>query len=76
VIRVGSQVSALFGELGHWKKVLLRLMQRARRRIAKTLGHFARVGEATGVIAHSPGLLGSILNLINLHPFDAMPWET
>lgn len=42
---------------------------------AKILGHFARVGEATGAIAHFPGLLGSVLNLVNLRPFDAVPWE-
>lgn len=42
---------------------------------AKILGHFARVGEATKPIAHFPGLLGSILNLINMRPYDAVPWE-
>jgi hypothetical protein len=45
------------------------------RKASKILGHFARVGEATKAIAHFPGLLGSILNLINMRPYDAVPWE-
>jgi hypothetical protein len=42
---------------------------------AKILGHYARVGKATREIAHFPGLLGSTLNLINMRPYDAVPWE-
>jgi hypothetical protein len=42
---------------------------------AKILGHYARVGDATRPIAHFPGLLGSILNLVNMRPYDAVPWE-
>lgn len=45
------------------------------RKASKILGHFARVGSATRAIAHFPGLLGSILNLINMRPYDAVPWE-
>ena len=45
------------------------------RKATKILGHFARVGEATKPIAHFPGLLGSCLNLINLRPYEAVPWE-
>jgi len=42
---------------------------------SKILGHYARVSRATRDIAHFPGLLGSILNLINMRPYDAVPWE-
>jgi hypothetical protein len=45
------------------------------RQAAKILGHYARVGEATKPIAHFPGLLGSVLNLVNMRPYDAVPWE-
>lgn len=45
------------------------------RKAAKILGHYARVGRATREIAHFPGLLGSTLNLINMRPHDAVPWE-
>ena len=41
----------------------------------KILGHYARVGGATRDIAHFPGLLGTTLNLINLRPFNSVPWE-
>jgi len=44
-------------------------------KIAKILGHFARVGAATRSLAHFPGLLGSVLNLINIRPFEAIPWQ-
>lgn len=45
------------------------------RKVTKILGHVARVGKATHAIAHFPGLLGSVLNLINLRPYSAIPWE-
>jgi hypothetical protein len=45
------------------------------RKAAKILGHYARVGRATRPLAHFPGLLGSVLNLINMRPYDAVPWE-
>jgi hypothetical protein len=45
------------------------------RKATKILGHFARVGQATRPIAHFPCLLGSMLTLINLRPYDAIPWE-
>ena len=41
----------------------------------KILGHYARVGGATRDIAHFPGLLGTTLNLINLRPYNSVPWE-
>lgn len=46
------------------------------RKVTKILGHYARVGRATSRVAHFPGLLGGILNLVNLQPFDAIPWES
>jgi hypothetical protein len=45
------------------------------RKASKILGHFARVGRVTYPIAHFPGFLGSIFNLINMRPYDAVPWE-
>jgi hypothetical protein len=45
------------------------------RKATKILGHFARVGEATKAIAHFPGLLGSVLNLVTMRPYNAVPWE-
>jgi hypothetical protein len=45
------------------------------RKATKILGHYARVGDATRPIAHFPGLLGSVLNLVNMRPYDAVPWE-
>jgi hypothetical protein len=45
------------------------------KKATKVLGHFARVGRATKAIAHFPGLLGSMLNLINMGPYGAVPWE-
>eukprot|EP00523_Entomoneis_sp_CCMP467_P007038 CAMPEP_0168735736 /NCGR_PEP_ID=MMETSP0724-20121128/9493_1 /TAXON_ID=265536 /ORGANISM="Amphiprora sp., Strain CCMP467" /LENGTH=586 /DNA_ID=CAMNT_0008782901 /DNA_START=130 /DNA_END=1890 /DNA_ORIENTATION=- len=41
----------------------------------RILGHFARVGDATKPLAHFPGLLGTLLKLITLFPFDRIPWE-
>eukprot|EP00339_Tiarina_fusa_P026268 CAMPEP_0117045014 /NCGR_PEP_ID=MMETSP0472-20121206/31164_1 /TAXON_ID=693140 ORGANISM="Tiarina fusus, Strain LIS" /NCGR_SAMPLE_ID=MMETSP0472 /ASSEMBLY_ACC=CAM_ASM_000603 /LENGTH=571 /DNA_ID=CAMNT_0004756899 /DNA_START=149 /DNA_END=1864 /DNA_ORIENTATION=- len=55
--------------VGNWDRDLML------RKTSKILGHFARVGEATKAIAHFPGLLGSILNLVNMRPYDAVPWE-
>lgn len=55
--------------VGDWDRDLML------RKASKILGHFARVGQATRDIAHFPGLLGSILNLINMRPYDAVPWE-
>lgn len=55
--------------VGDWDRDLML------RKASKILGHFARVGRATRDIAHFPGLLGSILNLINMRPYDAVPWE-
>jgi len=54
---------------GDWDKDLLLC------KAVKILGHYARVGRATRDIAHFPGLLGSILNLVNLRPYTAVPWE-
>lgn len=45
------------------------------RKATKLLGHFARVGEATEPMAHFPGLLGSLLNLISLRPYQCAPWD-
>jgi len=41
----------------------------------RILGHFARVGEATKPLAHHPGLLGTLLKIITLFPYDRIPWE-
>lgn len=45
------------------------------RKATKILGHFARVGEATRPLAHFPGFLGSIMNLINIRPYSVIPFE-
>ncbi len=45
------------------------------RKTTKILGHFARVGKATRPLAHFPGFLGSILNLINMRPYSTIPFE-
>lgn len=45
------------------------------RKATKLLGHFARVGEATEPMAHFPGVLGSLVELISLSPFQYAPWE-
>lgn len=45
------------------------------RKTTKILGHFARVGKATRPMAHFPGFLGSILNLINMRPYTSIPFE-
>jgi hypothetical protein len=42
---------------------------------SKTLGHFARVGEATKPMAFHPGLLSTLINLMNVQPNDAVPVE-
>ena len=55
--------------VGNWDRDLML------RKASKILGHFARVGAATKPIAHFPGFLGSVLNLINMRPYDAVPWE-
>ena len=41
----------------------------------RILGHFARVGNVTKALAHHPGLLGTLLRLISVRPFDRVPWE-
>jgi hypothetical protein len=46
------------------------------RKAVKLLGHFARVGEATGPMAHFPGLLGTLISLISMRPYDIIPWES
>lgn len=45
------------------------------RKVTKILGHFARVGDATHPLAHFPGLLGSLVNLVTLRPYESTPWE-
>lgn len=45
------------------------------RKATKILGHYARVGHATKVIAHYPCLLGVLLDLASFKPFCAVPWE-
>jgi hypothetical protein len=45
------------------------------RKATKILGHFARVGKATRQLAHFPGFLGSILNLMNVRPYSTIPFE-
>jgi len=45
------------------------------RKATKILGHFARVGSATKPMAHFPGLLGCLINLVTLRPYDCVPWE-
>lgn len=42
---------------------------------SKTLGHFARVGDATQPMAFHPGLLSTLINLMNAQPHDAVPVE-
>ena len=41
----------------------------------RILGHLARVGGATKALAHFPGLLGTLLKLITLYPYQRIPWE-
>ena len=41
----------------------------------KTLGHFARVGDATRPMAYHPGLLSTLINLMNAQPHDSVPAE-
>ena len=65
---VSPPLEGLYGYGNDDRDILLR-------KASKILGHFARVGEATRPIAHFPGLLGSILNLINMRPYDSIPWE-
>ena len=45
------------------------------RHCTRILGHFARVGNVTKTLAHSPGLLGLLVNLITLYPYDRIPFE-
>jgi hypothetical protein len=45
-------------------------------KITRILGHFARIGEATKPLAHFPRLLGTLLKLITLYPYERIPWET
>eukprot|EP00934_Nitzschia_sp_Nitz4_P005746 Nitzschia sp. Nitz4//scaffold161_size51353//2757//4489//NITZ4_006939-RA/size51353-processed-gene-0.43-mRNA-1//1//CDS//3329537882//5736//frame0 len=55
--------------IGNWDRdVLLR-------KACKIIGHFARVGYATRPVAHYPGLLSTIIALINVQPHDLVPWE-
>lgn len=55
--------------VGNWDTDLLL------RKASKIIGHFARVGQATRPVAHFPGLLGTILALINVRPYELIPWE-
>lgn len=41
----------------------------------KILAHFARVGNATKSIAYYPNLLTTLLSLINVKPYECIPWE-
>lgn len=41
----------------------------------KIIGNLARVGKATQPMAFFPGLISSLLNLINYQPYDSIPWE-
>lgn len=41
----------------------------------KMLGHFARVGETTQPMAHYPGLLSSLIALVELRSYQGAPWE-
>lgn len=41
----------------------------------KTLGHFARVGDATRPLAHHQGLLSTLINLMAIRPYSAIPGE-
>jgi hypothetical protein len=45
------------------------------RKVSRILGHFARVGEATKPMAHFRGLLGCLVSLVTLRPYDSVPWE-
>jgi hypothetical protein len=45
------------------------------RKAMRLFGHFARVGDATRTIAHFPGLLRALVNLVRLRPFECVPWE-
>lgn len=41
----------------------------------KILAHFARVGNATKSIAYFTTLLTTLLSLINIKPYECIPWE-
>lgn len=45
------------------------------RKATKIVGHFARVGNNTRDLAHFPGLLGTLIRLVTLKPYDCIPWE-
>ena len=45
------------------------------KKATKIVGHFARVESATRALANFPGLLSCLLNLVNVRPYDAVPWE-
>jgi hypothetical protein len=45
------------------------------RKAMRLFGHFARVGDATRSIAHFPGLLRALVNLVRLRPYECVPWE-
>ena len=47
------------------------LLQKA----TKTIGHFARVGDATKPMAHFPGVSGVLMRLISMETPFAVPWE-
>mmetsp|Transcript_29103 Transcript_29103/g.48433 ORF Transcript_29103/g.48433 Transcript_29103/m.48433 type:complete len:617 (-) Transcript_29103:145-1995(-) len=46
------------------------------RKATKCIGHFARVGKATKPLAHFPGFIGTTLALINVRPYNAIPFES
>jgi hypothetical protein len=45
------------------------------RKCTKLLGHLARVADATKTMAHYPGLMGSLINLVTLRPYECSPWD-
>jgi len=45
------------------------------RKATKIVGHFARVGDNTMSLAHFPGLLGCLIRLVTLRPYECIPWE-
>lgn len=41
----------------------------------KIMAHCARVAEAVKPMASFPGLLGTLINLVTLRPYEYVPWE-
>ena len=65
---IGSDVATRVRPGTHEGDVILRMA-------TKIIGHFARVGENTKAIAHFRGMLGSLIRLITVQPYDCIPWE-